>query len=336
MRKNILTPVALAAAGLFLLSACAGGADEAAPDTSTTTTTENEEAEEVAAALSGSFGMDGSSTVGPFSEVAAELFMDANPGVTITVAQSGTGGGFDKFCKGETIGSNASRPIKEEEAALCAENGVVYDFVTVAQDALAIVVNGDNPLQCITVDQAKAIWEDGSTVTTWAQSGVDVPADFASGEIKLFGPGADSGTFDFFIEEIIGDDRSINTNYTDIGEDDNAAVVGVKGDVNAMGFIPLSYFIEAESRGDVKGLEIDNGNGCVAPNAENVIAETYSPLGRLLFTYGTQEAIQRPEILAFFEFMITENEAITELAEFVPLTEAQKVEQLAKIATLRG
>jgi phosphate transport system substrate-binding protein len=331
VKKNFIASAALAAAGLLVLSACAGAAEEAeAPAAEAPAATEE------ASALSGSFGLDGSSTVGPFSEVAAELFMEANPGVTITVAQSGTGGGFEKFCNGETIGSNASRPIKEEEIALCEENGIVYDFVTVAQDALAIVVNGENPLQCITVDQAKAIWEDGSTVTTWAQSGVDVPADFGSGEIVLYGPGADSGTFDFFIEEIIGDDRSINTNYRDIGEDDNAAVEGVKGDVNAMAFIPLSYFIEAESRGDVKGLEIDAGDGCVAPTGDNVIANTYLPLGRSLFTYATADAINRPEILAFFEFMITENEAITELAEFVPLTEAQKTEQLAKIAGLKG
>lgn len=330
MKKNFIASAALAAAGLLVLSACAGAAEEApAPAPAAP-------AVEEAVELSGSFALDGSSTVGPFSEVAAELFMEANPGVTVTVAQSGTGGGFEKFCNGETVGSNASRPIKDEEIALCEANGIVYDFVTVAQDALAIVVNGENPLQCITVEQAKAIWEGGSTVTTWAQSGVDVPADFASGEIVLYGPGADSGTFDFFLEEIVGgDEPAINLNYQDIGEDDNAAVEGVKGDVNAMAFIPLSYFIEAESRGDVKGLEIDAGDGCVAPTADNVIAEAYY-LGRLLFTYGTADAIARPEILAFFEFMITENKAITDLAEFVPLTEAQKTEQLAKIAALRG
>lgn len=330
MKKNFIASAALAAAGLLVLSACAGAAEEApAPAPAAP-------AVEEAVELSGSFALDGSSTVGPFSEVAAELFMEANPGVTVTVAQSGTGGGFEKFCNGETVGSNASRPIKDEEIALCEANGIVYDFVTVAQDALAIVVNGENPLQCITVEQAKAIWEGGSTVTTWAQSGVDVPADFASGEIMLYGPGADSGTFDFFLEEIVGgDEPAINLNYQDIGEDDNAAVEGVKGDVNAMAFIPLSYFIEAESRGDVKGLEIDAGDGCVAPTADNVIAEAYY-LGRLLFTYGTADAIARPEILAFFEFMITENKAITDLAEFVPLTEAQKTEQLAKIAALRG
>ncbi len=328
MKKNFIASAALAAAGLLVLSACAGAAEAPAAQAPAAT--------EEAAALSGTFTLDGSSTVGPFSEVAAELFMEANPGVTVFVAQSGTGGGFEKFCNGETIGSNASRPIKEEEIARCEANGVVYDFVTVAQDALAIVVNGENPLQCITVDQAKAIWEGGSTVTTWAQAGVDVPADFASGEISLYGPGADSGTFDFFLEEIVGgDEPAINLNYRDIGEDDNAAVTGVQGGVNAMAFIPLSYFIEAEARGEVKGLEINAGDGCVAPTAENVIAEAYY-LGRLLFTYGTAEAIQRPEILAFFEFMITENEAITKLADVVPLTEAQKTEQLAKIAALKG
>lgn len=328
MKKNFIASAALAAAGLLVLSACAGAADEA-PAPAAPAVGE-------AAALSGSFGLDGSSTVGPFSEVAAELFMEANPGVDVTVAQSGTGGGFEKFCNGETVGSNASRPIKDEEAELCASNGIVFDFVTVANDALAIVVNGENPLQCITVAQAKAIWENGSTVTTWAQAGVDVPADFGSGTIALFGPGVDSGTFDFFTEEINGEGGNINTRYTDIGEEDNVAVQGVNGDVNGMAFIPLSYFVEAEARGEVKGLEIDGGAGCVAPNGDNVIAGTYVPLGRALYTYGTAEAIARPEILAFFEFMITENETITELAGFVPLTADQKAEQLAKIAALRG
>lgn len=319
MKKNFIASAALAAAGLMVLSACAPSEEAVDPS-----------------GLSGTFGVDGSSTVGPFSEVAAELFMEVNPGVQVTVAQSGTGGGFEKFCNGETVGSNASRAIKDEEAALCADNGIVYESITVANDALAIVVNGENPLQCITVEQAKAIWENGSTVTTWGDAGVDVPADFASGTISLFGPGVDSGTFDFFTEVINGEGGNINTRYTDIGEEDNVAVEGVKGDVNGMAFIPLSYFVEAEARGDVKGLEVDAGAGCVAPNGENVTSGAYVPLGRALYTYATADAIARPEIFAFFEYMIAENEEIASLAGFVPLTEEQKAEQLAKLAGLKG
>lgn len=328
MKKNFIASAALAAAGLLVLSACAGAAEEApaAP------------AVEEVAALAGTVLIDGSSTVGPFSEAAAELFMeDAVSGdVLVTVGTSGTGGGFEKFCVGETDGSNASRLIKDEEIALCASNDISYDYITVANDALAIVVNGENPLQCITVEQAKAIWESGSTVMTWADSGVDVPADFASGKIALFGPGTDSGTFDFFTEEINGEGGNIRTDYTDIGEDDNAAVTGVKGDVNGMAFIPLSYFIEAESRGDVKGLEVDGGAGCVAPNGDNVVAGTYVPLGRALYTYGSSTALARPEVVAFFEYMINENQLIADASGFVALTDAQKTEQLAKIAALKG
>lgn len=327
MKKNFIASAALAAAGLLVLSACAGAAEEApaAPGGA-----------EVAA-LSGTVSIDGSSTVGPLSEAAAELFMeDAVSGdVLVTVGTSGTGGGFEKFCVGETDGSNASRLIKDEEIALCAANDISYDYITVANDALAIVVNGENPLQCITVEQAKAIWESGSTVMTWADSGVDVPADFASRKIALFGPGTDSGTFDYFTKEINGEEGNIRTDYTDIGEDDNAAVTGVKGDVNGMAFIPLSYFIEAESRGDVKGLEIDGGAGCVAPSGDNVVAGTYVPLGRALYTYGSDTALARPEVVAFFEYMINENQRIADASGFVALTDAQRTEQLAKIAALK-
>ena len=328
MKKNIIAPVALAAAGLLLLSACASGTEEA-PASTETTTTETETAE---SALSGTITLDGSSTVGPFAEAAAELFMEVNPDVRVTVGISGTGGGFEKFCNGETDGSNASRQIKDEEAALCAENGIDFGTVTVANDALSVVVNQDNPLECISVEALKAVWEFGSTVTTWGDiPGIDA-GELADQAIDLYGPGVDSGTFDFFTEEINEEGGNITANYTDIGEDDNQAVQGVSGSVGGMAFIPYSFYQEYSDT--VKGLAVDNGNGCVEPTVENLIAGEYTPLGRGLYMFPGAAALERPEVVAFYEFVINSNEEIAAAAGLVSLTDAQKTEQLAVVAGL--
>lgn len=333
MKKNIIAPVALAAAGLLLLSACAGAAEEAPAPAPAPAPAETAEAE-----LSGDIVLDGSSTVGPFATVAAELFMELNPGVRITVSESGTGGGFEKFCNGETDGQNASRDIKEEEMANCETNGVEYTRLTVANDALSVVVNVDNPLDCISVEALNAIWKLDSTVRTWGDvPGIDA-GELASSDVKLYGPGIDSGTFDFFTEEINGEGGNIiqDPPYESIGEDDNLAVVGVSGNVAAMAFIPFSYYQEASSKGEVKGLAIDNGEGCVEPSFDNVLAGTYTPLGRALYMFPKGEALARPEVIAFYTFVIENNEEIAELAEFIPLTAEQREEQLAAVAALVG
>ena len=311
MKKNIIAPVALAAAGLLLLSACAGGAEDSA---------------------TGTIQLDGSSTVGPFAEAAAELFMDANPGVRVTVGISGTGGGFEKFCNGETDGSNASRLIKDEEAALCASNGIEFGTITVANDALSVIVNKENPLECISVEALKAVWELGSTVRTWGDiPGIDAGA-LAGQAIDLYGPGVDSGTFDFFTEEINEEGGNITANYTDIGEDDNQAVQGVSGSTGGMAFIPYSFYQEYSDT--VKGLAIDNGNGCVDPTVENLIAGNYTPLGRGLYMFPSAAALERPEVVAFYEFVINNNAEIAAAAGLVSLTDAQKTEQLTVVAGL--
>lgn len=327
--QNFSRSVTAAAALALLLAAC-GGTDSATTEpTPSTADTSVEEA------LSGSVNIDGSSTVGPFSEVAAELFMDKNSGVRVTVAISGTGGGFEKFCKGETDASNASRQIKDDEAALCAANGVKYDFIQVANDALSVVVNKDNPIACLTVEQVSQIWTGGSTVTTWGDvDGLDLPAAFAATPVVLYGPGTDSGTFDYFTEEINGESGLINTGYTDIGEDDTAAVVGVSGTAGGMGFIPFSYYQEAQE--DVKGLAIDGGGGCIDPTPENVENLSYEPLGRGLFTYFSDVAFARPETVAFALYMLDNAREIAELAAFVPMSEGQLDKESAKIRALAG
>lgn len=347
--RNWRILIGLLAAMALMLAAC--GSDDDSDDTNDDSATADDSADDDAAdddaaddsaddsaddadggeELTGSVNLDGSSTVGPFQEVAAELFMEANPGVRVTVAISGTGGGFEKFCIGETDGSNASRYIKESEEELCQQNDIAYDFIQVANDALSVVVNNDNPVDCMTVEQVRQAWDDGTTVANWGDiEGLDV-GDLAGTAVTLYGPGTDSGTFDFFTEEINGESGRIGR-YIDIGEDDTAAVVGVQGDVGAMAFIPFSYY--QESLGDVKGIAIDDGNGCVEPTPENVLNLSYTPLGRGLFTYFSDTALAKPETLAFAEFVLDNAPEIAEFAEFVPLTEEQIAAEREKVAAL--
>lgn len=338
--KNKLFGVsAMALTAALVLSGCAASeetAEETTTDSSTSTednttevTTETEEG------ISGSILVDGSSTVGPASEIAAELFMESFPDVRVAVNISGTGGGFEKFCIGETDGSNASRPIKDEEAALCEENGISYDFVTVANDALSMVVNQDNPLECIKTETLKEIWNEDATASTWGDlTTLDVPAAIQDEPLVLYGPGTDSGTFDFFTDEINGESGNIRIDYINIGEEDDQAVAGVSSTTGGMGFIPFSYY--QESLDSVKGLAVDGGNGCVEPTPDNVQGQTYTPLGRGLFTYASSTALARPEVQEYFKFLINETELINTTAGFVGLTAAQQEEQLARVDALIG
>ncbi|WP_116247654.1 PstS family phosphate ABC transporter substrate-binding protein [Nocardiopsis sp. FIRDI 009] len=318
--KKWLQVAGVAGAVPFILTACGGNGDG------------GDGGSDGGSELSGTISIDGSSTVGPLSEVAAEMFMEENPGVQVSVAQSGTGGGFEKFCNGETDMNDASREIKDEEIAACEGNDISFESVQVANDALAIVVNPDNPLECITVDQASQIWNEGSTVSTWGDvDGLDV-GDLADEDITLYGPGSSSGTFDYFTDAINGEEGVIRNDYTDIGEDDQAAVVGVEGDAGAMAYIPYSYFTEA---GDaVKPLQIDGGEGCVEPSLENVQNGSYAPLGRGLFVYASDVALQEQAAVDFMNFYIENSDQITETAGFVPLTEEQKAAATEQIESL--
>jgi phosphate transport system substrate-binding protein len=283
--------------------------------------------------LSGTIRVDGSSTVAPLSETAAELFQDENPGVQVTVGTSGTSGGFEKFCNGETDISDASRVIKETEVEACADNGVEYEEVQVANDALSAVVNPNNPLECITVEQLKQAWDLGSTVDSWGDiDGLD--ADLPDERMTLFGPGSDSGTYDYWTEAINGEEGRIRTDYNSIGEDDNAAVNGVAGDDWAMAYIPFSF---VEAAGDqVKALQVVNPDTgeCVEPTLDNVIDGSYAPLGRGLFIYPSAEALQRPEVIAFVNYYIDNQEQITTDAGFIPMNDEQAAESARRVAEL--
>ena len=314
--------LALAAFGVLALgvAACGGDDDDDGGDGGG------------ASNLSGEIRIDGSSTVAPLTETAAELFQGDNPDTDVTVGTSGTSGGFEKFCNGETDISDASRPIEPEEEKACADEGVKYEEVQVANDALSVIVNPNNPVTCMTIDQLKSMWDKGSDVNSWSQV-QDLDADVGDEELTLFGPGSDSGTYDYFTEAVNGEESVIRTDYNSIGEDDNAAIQGVAGDEWAMAYVPFSFVTEA---GDtVKSLEIDNGDGCVAPSEETVQDGTYKPLGRPLFIYPSQEALQEEVTVEFVRFYIDNQDTITTDATFIPMTEEQttasedKVEQLA-------
>src|SRR5215210_932114 len=257
--------------------------------------------------LSGEIVSDGSSTVGPLTQAVAEEFNAQAPNVQISVDISGTGGGFKRFCAGETDLSNASRPIQDEERALCADNGVEWYEFEVAYDGLTVVTNKENTwLTCLTTDQLKQLWQKENPANTWADLNPDYPAD----TISLYGPGTDSGTFDFFVETILGEDE-IREDFTP-SEDDNVLVEGVAGDVNALGYFGLAYY---EANQDVlNAVAIDNGDdNCVTPSPETVQDGTYAPLSRPLYVYVKDESLQRPEVQEFIRFYL--NEAPTLAAE---------------------
>ena len=312
MTKTITT-IALMLAALALLAGCGGegrgGDDETAGTTAEATGGGSE--------LSGRIEADGSSTVGPFTTAAAERFQRENPDVQVTVGVSGTGGGFERFCRGETDLSNASRPIKDEEAKLCEDAGVEYVELQVANDALTVVVNKENDwATCLTVDQLAKIWGPGSKVKSWK----DVDPSFPDEKLSLFGPGTDSGTFDYFTDEINGEEGASRSDYS-ASEDDNNTVTGVSGEKGGLGYFGFSYF--EENQDTLKAVEIDGGDGCVAPSVENAQNGTYKPLSRPLFIYAKKESLAKPEVEAFVRYLIDNETEIAEAARYVPLTDEQ-------------
>jgi len=274
-------------------------------------------------ALSGEIVSDGSSTVGPLTQAVAEEFNAQAPDVQTTVDISGTGGGFERFCAGETDLQNASRAIEDEERTLCAENGVDWYEFEVAYDGLTVVTNPENTwLTCITTDQLKQLWQKESPATTWADLNPDYPAD----TINLYGPGTDSGTFDFFVETILGEDE-IREDFTP-SEDDNVLVEGVAGDVNALGYFGLAYY-EA-NQDSLNAVAVDNGDGnCVTPSAETVQDGTYAPLSRPLYVYVKDESLQRLEVQEFVRFYLSEAPALAAEVGYVASPDATYAEDVA-------
>lgn len=320
-RKTLMTILAIGGIGAAL-AACGGGRSG---DTTAAST-----AADADTSLSGSIVIDGSSTVAPLATLTAERFKATAPNVNVTVGTSGTGGGFEKFCAGETDISNASRPIKESEIEACKKNGVEYIEVIIANDALSIVVNNGNTwAKCLTVDQLKKMWEPAAEgkVTNWNQ----IDPSFPDKKLGLFGAGTDSGTFDYFTKEVNGEEGASRTDYNP-SEDDNVTVKGVEGDEGAVGYFGFSYL--EENMGRVKGLEIDGGEGCVAPSAATVQDGTYKPLSRPLYAYVSRAAAARPEVKAFFAYFAEVRDELTAEALFVPLNDEQKAVEADNIADI--
>ncbi|MFD3822614.1 PstS family phosphate ABC transporter substrate-binding protein [Streptomyces sp. NPDC058625] len=312
--RRAKAPLALTAAVMLAASACGGG--DAGSGGS------GDE-------LSGTVKIDGSSTVAPLTSAASEFYAEEQPKVRVTVATSGTGGGFKKFCVGETDISNASRPIKDEEIATCKDNSIEYQQFSVANDGLSVVVSKDNDwAECLTVEQLKKIWEPGSKVNNWNQ----VDSKFPDEPLKLFGAGTDSGTFDYFTEAINGEEGASRTDYSG-SEDDNVTVTGVSGTKGGMGYFGFSYYEENADK--LKLLQVDGGDGCVTPSVETVQDGSYKPLGRQLFIYPSAKALQRPEVVDFVEYHVENNKKIAEDSKFIPLNAEQEKELEAALATLK-
>ena len=311
---------------LLALAATGCGRDAEGEDGGVAASTTGEQFE-------GRIEVDGSSTVGPLVSAAAESFRSAQPGVDVTVGISGTGGGFERFCAGETDISNASRPIKDdEEVPVCEENGIEYTELQVANDALTVVVNTDNDWAgCLTVDQLKTMWEPGAEdmVTSWSQ----VDPSFPDEELLLFGAGTDSGTFDYFTDAINGEEGASRTDYQ-ATEDDNVTVEGVANETGGLGYFGFSYFEQNQNR--LKAVEIDGGEGCVAPSVESAQSGDYTPLARPLFIYVKNESLQRPEVKAFVRYIIDNADPIAEQTLFVPLSDEQASETQATFEQAAG
>ena len=270
-----------------------------------------------AQAIRGTIQSDGSSTVGPFAQAGAESFERKYPGARVVVGISGTGGGFERFCKNETDLSNASRPIKLSEAAKCHDAGVGYVQFLVANDGISVVVNkGNTWAKCLTTAELKKIWDRGSNVDNWR----DVRPGFPNVPLKLYGPGTDSGTFDFFTEKINGTARRSRSDYS-ASEDDNVLVRGVEGDRGAMGYFGFSYYEENAKRLNL--VAVNSGGGCFKPSIASVQARRYKPLSRGLFIYAKKKSFKRDVVAAFIRHLIVNERAISRKARFVPLTKPQ-------------
>ncbi len=281
--------------------------------------------------LSGSLASDGSSTVYPITAAMAEEFGGISP-ARVDVAFSGTGGGFEKFCAGEIEVANASRPIDEDEIVLCADGGIAEGDIVelqVAIDALTVMVNPENDfVECLTVDQLHAIFKEGG-VSNWNE----VDPSFPDEPIVRFFPGTDSGTFDYFVEEIIEgvEETATHTGDGTPSEDDNVLAVGIENDPNAIGYFGFAYYQGAGSA--LKAVQIDNGEGCVEPSFDTALDGTYAPLSRPLFIYTSTTLLEDTSspALGFAEFYLINSETIVPEVKYVPLPQDLLDEQLAKL-----
>ncbi len=303
-KRRFAAPASMALALTFVLAACGGQQGSAGEG------------------MSGAVKIDGSSTVEPLSSAASELYSEEQPEVQVTVGSSGTGGGFEAFCAGRTDISDASRPIEAEEEQLCKKSGIEYTELQVANDALTVVANKNVPVDCITTQQLKKIWSPSAEgkVTNWKQ----VDPSFPDMPLKLFGPGTDSGTFDYFTDEINGEEGVSRPDY-EASEDDNVLVEGVANTPGGMGYFGYTYYEENTDK--LKALEVDSGNGCVAPSAQTAQSGEYTPLARPLFIYVNNKSYaDKPQVASYVDFYVQNLRQITEAAKYIQLNDQQQTE----------
>lgn len=309
--------------GTMLALAACGGNNDASPSNSSDSSKDNGTEQ-----LSGQIKLDGSSTVYPIMEAIVEEYQAEQPNVKVSVASSGTGGGFKAFIAGETDFSNASRPIKDEEKTELESKGIDFTELRLAYDGLSVVVNKDNTwVDHLTIDELKKIWLEDGTAKKWS----DIREGWPEEEIKYYSPGTDSGTFDYF-DEVILEDQPIAKAAT-LSEDDNILVQGVTGDKNAIGYFGYAYY--AENKDKLKVVPIDGGNGPVEPTNETVESGEYAPLSRPLFTYVKNESMKKAEVADFAEFMIENAADLSEEVGYVKLPEEEYEKDLELIKGLK-
>lgn len=275
--------------------------------------------------LSGKVKIDGSSTVFPVTEAVAEEFIYENPRVQVTVGISGTGGGFKKFCTGETDINDASRPIKESEKKLCSENNVDWAELEVAFDGLSLTVNpGNDFVDHLTMEELNKIWSPESTIKYWDE----VRAGWPHEKIVLFGPDTDSGTFDYFTEVVNGDEGASRSDYT-ASADDNVLVQGIYGERYSLGYFGYAYYVENQDK--LKVVPIDGGSGPVIPGQETILNNEYAPLSRPLFIYINKGALNKPEVMAFIDYYLSQGDELVEEVGYVRVDDPTKSANYAKI-----
>ena len=310
--------LAISACGLLAIgiSACGGDDDGGGSD------------------LSGTIRLDGSSTVFPFAQAAAELFNEDNPNVKISVGEAGTSGGFEKFCAGEVDIADASRPIEPEEVDACEKGDVSYTEIQVANDGISVTTNPGLEISCLTTDQLKELWET-PTVGNYSELGEDADTGqpLPDASVSLYGPGTDSGTFDYFTDVINGEEGVSRDDYQP-SEDDNVLVQGVAGDQDGLGYFGFSYY--AQNQDTLNLVSVDDGKGCVAPSNETIQSGEYAPLSRPLFMYPSADAISKPEVKEYMQYVVDNYEAIAEQAQIVPMDSTQASEAASAFEKASG
>jgi phosphate transport system substrate-binding protein len=327
-RKSAVVVATLLTLALFIV-ACGGSATP----TQMTTAPQPTSAGPAAPGLAGTISIDGSSTVFPITEAVAEEFGKLQPDVKVTVGIKGTGGGFQAFCSANaaerTDIQDASRAISASEIEACKTAGVEYVELLVGLDGLTVVVNPSNEFAtCLTTAELKKIWDTGSTLKNWNE----VNSSFPSQELTLYGPGTDSGTFDFFTEEINGEPGQSRSDYT-ASEDDNTLVQGVAGDQNALGYFGLAYYLENQDK--LKSVQVDRGEGCIAPTFETVANGTYSPLSRPLYIYVNIASLAKPEVFEFVAFYLANAKELVDEVGYVNVADEVYAAGLKQIAEMK-